>query len=320
MWYNRDLFEQEGIPFPQSDWTWDDCIQIAQELTKRDERGRPIQFGLMIGRWEWKDIFVAQWGGDLYTPEGTRCVLDTPEAIAGLDFARDLIFVHNVMPSATEEMAMATQGGWGSGVISLFGAGHGAMAIGGRWWLCILRNKDYAHLRLGAVNLPKGPYDRTWGGGRSTLVNANTKNIEGALAFLEYMYGPHWNRLINRQADALGPVMKCHYGEYEDEFLHNSDHPEEDYNAVWRTALETAEPVQVSPYVNGQTVDRILLKVSDLVWADLKSPANALRDATRDVNKAIVEQLRMDPELRERYFEDLARGARPAWDREEDAP
>lgn len=321
MWYNKTLFEEAGVPYPTPDWTWDDCIAIAKRLTIRDEKGRPVQFGLMMGRYDWPSVFLAQWGGRVYTPEGTRCVLDTPEAFAGLQFMLDLLHKHKVMPNATEELAMATAGGWGSGAISLFGAGRGAMAIGGRWWLCMFRNEDYKNLRLGAVTLPKGPHNRIFGGGRSTLVNANSKNLEGALCFLEYMHGPHWNRLINRQADALGPVMKYHYDTYEPEFLHNPEHPEEDYNAVWRTALEQAEVTEVSPYVNGQVVSRILMREeTDKVWADLKTAEEALRDAARQINQEIVDQLRRDPELKKRYDEDLARGARPAWDREEDAP
>jgi multiple sugar transport system substrate-binding protein len=320
VWYNKALFDAAGIPYPAPDWTWDDCIEIARKLTVRDARDRPVQFGLMMARLEWPAVFLAQWGGRMYTPEGTRCILDSPEGVAGLQFAMDLIHKYRVMPNWTEELAMATAGGWGMGPISMFGAGRGAMAIGGRWWLCMLRNKDYKGLRLGAVTLPKGPYDRVFGGGRSTLVNANSKHIEGALCFLEYMHGEYWNQLINHQADALGPVIKYHYGEYEAEFLHNPEHPEEDYNATWRTALEKAEITEVSPYVNGQAVDRVMLQETDKAWANLKSARETLTDVTGKVNREIVEVLRRDPVLRSRYYQDLARGARPAWDREEDAP
>ena len=50
-------------------------------------------------------------------------------------------------------------------------------------------------------------------------------------------------------------------------------------------------PFQVSPYVNGQTVDRLMTKQSDLVWAGLKSGVDAMRDFAQDVNEAIIEQL-----------------------------
>ncbi len=321
IWYNKKMFDEAGVPYPTSDWTWAEFIDIAERLTVRDARGRPRQFGLMMGRWDWQSIFLPKWGARFYTPEGTRCILDSPEAAAGAQFVRDLMFEYEVMPTATEEMAMATAGGWGSGPISMFGGGRAAMAIGGRWWLCILRQKDYAHLDLGAVAIPAGPVtDELWGGGRSTLVNANSENIDGALAFLEYMHGPHWNRLVNRQADALGPVRKYHYGEYEAEFLRNPEHPDEDYNDVWRTALENAVPTEVSPYVNGQRVERIMTKQTDLIWAGLKTGEEAMTDAAREINEAIVEQLEIDPVLREQYYAALEAGAQPAWDNKEDTP
>jgi len=317
LWFNKNLFDEAGIPYPRGGWTWEEFIPIAQKLTRFDDRGRPIQFGLMMGSWDWTSIFLGQWGASIYNPQGTRSALDSPEAAAAAQFYQDLIHKYGVLPSPTAETAMATSGGWGSGVISLFGAGRGAMAVGGRWWLCILRNKDYANLRLGAVELPYGPSKRIFGGGRSTLVNAKGNRIEGALKFLEYMHGKPWNDLINRQADGIGPVIKYNYTE---EFLLNPEHPEEDYNAVWRTALENAIPMEVSPYVNGQTVDRILLKQGDLLRENLKTGAEAMRDSARAINKAIIEQLEADPVLKERYYRDVAAGAKPAWDRPEDAP
>jgi hypothetical protein len=115
-------------------------------------------------------------------------------------------------------------------------------------------------------------------------------------------------------------VRKYHYGEYEETFLHNPDHPEEDYNAVWRTALETAIPEWSSPFVSGQLADRVMLKQTDLMRSGVKSGAEAMRAAAREINKAIVEQLRLDPDLHLRYQELVARGAPKAWDNEADAP
>ena len=317
MWCNKRLFDAAGLPYPKGDWTWEEFIPIAQSLTRFDERGRPDQFGLMMGWADWMDVLIAEWGGSVYTPEGTRSALDSSEAGEAMQFYQDLIYKYRVTPSPTQESAMASAGGWGSGIIALFGADKAAMAIGGRWWLCLLRREDFADLPLGAVELPAGPSRRIFGGGRSTLVNAKSKNIEGALTFLEYMHNKEWNDLINRQADALSPVMKYNYTE---EFLHNPEHPEEDYNEVWRTAMENATPRQVSPYVNGQTVDRILAKQADLVRANLKSGAEAMREAARKINEAIIEQLEIDPVLKARYYKDIERGAPPAWDDPKDAP
>ena len=321
IWYNKVIFDRMGVPYPEDDWTWDDFIETGRRLTVRNQRGDITQFAL-IGYWDWK-IAMFQFGAQFYTPKGTRCTLDSPEAARAMQFMQDLIYRYELMPTPLQETAMASAGGWGSGTIALFGAERSAMALGGRWWLCILRDESYSNLKLGAVQLPglrlpDGTISRRiWGGGRSTLVNATGKNLEGALCFLEYLHSKYWNDLINEQADALAPVIKYSYAE---EFLLNPEYPEEDYNAVWRAAMENADPEQVSPYVNGQTVERILWAQADLVKSNHKFGADAMRDATKKINEAIVDTLKRDPVLRDRYMRDLAAGALPAWDNEEDAP
>jgi multiple sugar transport system substrate-binding protein len=89
VWYNKRLFDEAHEPYPQSDWTWAEFIGVAQRLTKRDAQGRLIQLGF-VGYWDWQTALV-QWGGRIYTPEGTRCVLDSPEGVAAMQFMQDLI-------------------------------------------------------------------------------------------------------------------------------------------------------------------------------------------------------------------------------------
>ncbi len=209
IWYNKRLFDEAGIPYPDPHWTWDDFVAISQKLTVRDERGRPLQYGF-LGYWEWKSVLY-EWGASMYTPEGTRCALDSPESIAAFTFLQDLIFKHKVMPSYSEERYMARSGGWGADMLTMFAGERGAMAIGGRWWLQLLRNPEFEKLRLGAVPLPVGPTRRIMGSARATLVNANGEHIDAALKFIQCLHSQEWNELINKQADALAPVMKYSY-------------------------------------------------------------------------------------------------------------
>ena len=34
VWYNKTLFDEAGIPYPDGSWTWDEFYEIAQQLTK----------------------------------------------------------------------------------------------------------------------------------------------------------------------------------------------------------------------------------------------------------------------------------------------
>jgi len=236
-------------------------------------------------------------GGHIYSEDGTRCTVDGPKAIEAIQFMHDLMYEYHVMPTPVDEATMATQGGWGSGTITYFGAHKGAMALGGRWWLCTLR--DYEGLNLGVVEIPyvDEPIYRAYG--RATIINRYSPRREEALDFLLYEAGKDYNDLINRQADAVAAVVRYNYTP---EFLHNPDHPEEDYNEVWREVVKYGRADDWSPFVNGQAAMRIMTKQLDLVKNDQKPVPDALRDAAREVNEEIAETLEIDPSLRIQYY------------------
>lgn len=294
-WFNKDIFRRYGVPFPTGPWSWRQMIPIAQKLTIRGRNGRVQQYGLLCDWSIWQQ-FVRQWGGRVYTPDGTRCIVDSPQAIAGVQFLHDLIYKYHVMPTPVEQATMATEGGWGSGDISVFGAGKAAMAYGGRWWLCSLRS--YPGLHLGAVECPHGPVRIYIGGGRSSLINKNSPRRYQALAFIKYLAGKPYNDLINHQADALAPLKSA---SYTPQYLHDPAYPDEDFNAVWRDVVKYTVPEEVSPFVNPDLARRILTSQMDLVKSDQKSAADALRTAERQINQEIQKSLAIDPVLRARY-------------------
>jgi ABC-type glycerol-3-phosphate transport system substrate-binding protein len=318
IFYNKGIFDEEGIAYPQSGWTWEEMVALAERLTKRDKWGRPIRFGLMSTTvLDWRHL-LPNWGAAPFTPEGTRCMLDTPEAIEAIGkVVYDPLYVNRITPTPVDEVALASAGGWGTGPIAQFGMGKGAMAIGARWWLCLLRNEAYKDLRLGAVAIPKAKTGLVYAYGKSTVINANCKNKEGALRFMEYMHSREWTELLNRQADALGPMREYCYTE---EYLFNPDYPNEDYNQVFLDGMENSLPLCTSPYINGQRYEIITNKYIDFIRTDIMGVEEALTKAAREVNEEIVELLRVSPDLYERYRQDLAKGALPAWDNQEDAP
>jgi multiple sugar transport system substrate-binding protein len=304
IWYNKDIFDACGVPYPKGECTWEQFIPLAQKLTVKDQNGRPKHFGLLADWWGWKQ-FVYQYGGRVYSEDGTRCVLDSPGAIAGMQLFHDLMYKYHVMPSPSDEQNMATTGGWGSGTITLFSGGRGAMAVGGRWWLCTLR--DNKKLRLGVVPAPFGPKKVYWAYGRASLVNKNSPRRREALDFLRYLAGREYNDLINHQADALAPIKKyC----YTPEYLHDPEFPAEDYNDVWRDVMRYGIPEEISPFVDGHAAGRLIDKQLDLVRSDEESVEKAMRNAARQVNEEIQKTLARDPQLRERYDRTLG-GRRP---------
>jgi multiple sugar transport system substrate-binding protein len=295
IWINKDAFQAAGIPLPKTPWTWDQFILLAQKLTIRDKDGRPTQFGFLMDWWNFGH-FEATFGGHLFTPDGTQCALNSPGNIQALQLMHDLVYKYRVTPSPVEESGMASTGGWGSGTTNLFGAKRAAMALGGRWWLANLRTMQGQHLSV--VESPYGTVRAASTNGRGTLINVKSPHREEALQFLLYLASPEYEKLIDQQADGIAAFKKYCQGPA---FELNPEHPEENYNDAWRAASEEAVAPETSPYVNGQVVENILNKQIDLVKSDVKTPAQAMKDAADQVNAEIQKKLDENPVLRKQW-------------------
>ncbi len=305
LWYNKELVESEGVTLPKGPTTWAEFLPIAQKLTQRDASGKVERFGVLVSWSKWPE-FVRQWGGHMYSADGTRAAIDSREAVAAIEFMLDLMYRYRVTPSPADEAAMATQGGWGSGHITWFMSGRAATAIGGRWWLCMPDMRKNPKLKLGVVEAPYGREHVFVGYGRSTVINKHSPHREQALEFLLYQAGSTYNELINHQADALAPVPKYSYGE---RFLRDPDFPEEDYNDVWRAVTEHAEPAESSPFINGQIASRIINTQLDLVRNRAKTVPAALAQAAREIDSEIAHTLARDPSLKERWQKSTGKAA-----------
>ena len=148
MYYNKDLFAREGLPEPKADWTWDDFLRAAKALTKdTDGDGRIDQFGFISPGWFNELVWL--WGGGGYdlNPPMTRCVVDSPGAIRGLQFQYDLVFKYHVCPQVREMAQM--------GQDSLFNAGKLGMGLGGTYWMAFCR--ELTGVNWDVVMPPRGP-------------------------------------------------------------------------------------------------------------------------------------------------------------------
>lgn len=285
IWFHKDIFREEGVPFPKGPYTWPDFLKLAEKMTKKDANGRITRYGLLFEWYGWQNFLYA-YGGRVFSPDGKTCTLDAPNAIAAIQLMGDLIWKYHVSPSPSEEAAMATNGGWGSGGITYFGSKRGAMALGGRWWLATLGSYN---LDLGVAVTPTGNSNDTYGYGRATLVNKNAKNLKGAIEFLKYLAGPTYNGLINEQKDGV-----CAFEQY-------AKFPQRSEADTWLQLAKRAVPGQVSPYIDGNVSDKLIQIQLDLVKAGDKTADQAMHDAARDINTEIQKNIAKYPSLKAQY-------------------
>ena len=86
MFYRTDIFEELGLELPE---TWEELIHILPIIQRRN-----MDVGVDAGSY---NTFLFQFGGDLYTSDGSACIADSETGINAFDFFT-LLFVDYQLP------------------------------------------------------------------------------------------------------------------------------------------------------------------------------------------------------------------------------
>jgi multiple sugar transport system substrate-binding protein len=214
LYYNRDLFDAAGVAYPTDDWTWDDFLAAAQQLTIK-EGDRTTQWGAELGYligWDggWQALAEAN-GADIidtsFNPTEVR--LDDPAVIASWQFMQDLVYTHQVAPPPAVSEALAEAGG---PLLS----GTVAMVPDGCW---MLPNYKEADFNLGVALLPQGTEGRVspvwWaGGGFGYMIPQASQNQDLAWEWLRWLAAdPEANALIAGTGVGCGLPLVMAYDE-----------------------------------------------------------------------------------------------------------
>ncbi|MCL4264546.1 MAG: sugar ABC transporter substrate-binding protein [Anaerolineae bacterium] len=107
VYFNQDLFDAAGVPYPAPGWTRDDFLVAARALTQDLDGDSVIdQYGASIEPTIFRLApFVWQNGGDIVDSRAqpTRLTLDSPEAITAFQWLVDLRLKEGVTPDAVAE-------------------------------------------------------------------------------------------------------------------------------------------------------------------------------------------------------------------------
>ena len=120
--YNKDLFDQAGIDYPDSSWTREDVDKAAEAIRALgdDIYGiyQPVTYN------EFYKV-AAQYGGSLLSADGKQFTINSPENIKALQSMVDRVEKTNVQPTAEQ---MGGMGDW-----DLFESGRLGMIPTGTW-------------------------------------------------------------------------------------------------------------------------------------------------------------------------------------------
>ncbi|HLH74288.1 MAG TPA: extracellular solute-binding protein [Chloroflexota bacterium] len=252
--YNKDLFDKAGVPYPTDQWKWDpesggDLLEAAKKLTTGSGPNRQYGFiGPVAGQRFWWN-FVWMNGGDVLDKSwGKQIVLNSPEALAALQFCGDLAAKYQVSPAVED---YATQN-----ADAMFWAGRAAMTTNGDWVLANYRKNIGTRFKWDVAPLPIGPK------GRISETNSlgygiwtGSKQQDAAWTYVK------WLGKEGEIALAKGGAVFPAYVPAVDDFVSAM----KDFNMKpFVDAQKNAHPIPESPYFN--QLDDDLTKELTEVW------------------------------------------------------
>jgi multiple sugar transport system substrate-binding protein len=284
LYYNRDLFDEAGVPYPPADaasaYTWDQLVETAKLLTL-DNDGRNAadpefdpdnikQYGITIPRWHygWYPLLRSN-GGDFTDETGTQFIMDSPEAVDLFQKLQDLIHVHHVSPTPTQDENMPATN-------VRLQTRRVAIAVDGQW---ALLDVAATGMNFGMGVLPKLQEPRTILSCASTVISADTPNVEAAVEF----YVSHTDPALNITPFANGlwmPLERKYYTDPAliDSWTANDAHPPEFRTAVIDYTLNNSVNHIAETLQNWSALDPRITSSLDPLWLNEKNATDVLAD------------------------------------------
>ena len=186
VFYNKDLFDKAGVPYPRAPWTWTDYAQIAQQITSRSES----IYGSSMMNYPYMFYFLArQQNVPAYKPDGTSN-FDHPAFAESLKFFKDMTEVYQAQRSYTDFVAERTAWDHFASSNSI------GMHFVGSWYTGLLTNyTDYPRdWRWGVVPSPAaGPNgNNNLVAGGTWAVNKNAQNPGNAARYVAFVSNNYW--------------------------------------------------------------------------------------------------------------------------------
>lgn len=201
IFYNKNLFDEAGVSYPDDNWNMKKFLNIAKQLTKK-KNNRIIQYGYY--GWSWQN-FVYAFGGKFVDniKKPRKCLLKSANAINGLTFYKDLIYKYEVMPSPSSiEM----------GFNEMFMTGKVAMYGSGIWDTPVLR--DIKRFKWDVAMFPKGPSGHRGfaTGGSGYAISKTAKDPQLAYKLLKVISGSYGQKKLAEAGLAQPALKKLAYG------------------------------------------------------------------------------------------------------------
>lgn len=248
LWYNKDMFDEAGIEYPNEDWSWDDLYAAAKKLTTKNDDGTFKTFGFQAQSWAYAaSCYLESKGLSYISPDGTTAdgYFNSPEMADALDWYFGMAEGDDRVSPTTADTDT-----YGDGT-SMMISGKLAMFISGGWVKSGLEN---AGANYGTALIPGDHTSYICAAGYA--IGSRCKNPEAAWEVLKLLTGEKASEL-RTQYEAVLPTSKAQMDKLAATFT-------DDQKALLKTLDYGVQPIGLRGAL-GSKINEILSNTFDRV-------------------------------------------------------
>jgi multiple sugar transport system substrate-binding protein len=190
LYYNKDLFDERRVDYPNGSWSHDDYREAMRRMTRDTASdGTPDVWGSMVDiGWERLQVHVNGWGGHFVDPgDPTKSKMADMESLDALEWVRERMWTDRTMASSLDIKNIPVR--------DAFVHGQLAMVEDGSWSLKdILETTTF---RVGVSPFPAGPKRRvTLATTDGFGIYAGTRSPDAAWELLKFLISPDYGRAM----------------------------------------------------------------------------------------------------------------------------
>lgn len=253
MWYSTELFQQAGVQEPSDDWTWDDFLSAAEQVTQPGEvYGMHVSSAYFASVMPW----LLTNGASTLNEDWTQSTISEPAAIEAAEWMRSLV-----------EQGISPQPGGEFDAFATMAQGRLAMFGGGRWPTAAMRELDYVD-KVKLVAWPQRVRKGSPVGWDGHPIMRASENKDAAWEFVKFLASKEAQQIEVQQG---GPTVPPRQSLATSEaFLANAP---EGMNKLYE-ALDYATPIP-SPDA-GNVIEQDVIDTFNQILAGNSEPEEAL--------------------------------------------
>ena len=273
LFYNKDIFDAAGVPYPDNDMTWTEFEDLALQLTSGE--GANKIYGAHFHSW---NACVQNWG----VQDGKHTIMS-----GEYSFFKPYYEMVLRMQKAGSCMDYGTIQGSGIGYTDVFARGQVAMLPMGSWLIQTMIQKNAtgeSTVNWGVAVIPHAedvPNGYTVGATTPICINNASKNKDAAWRFVSFLAGPEGAQILAE----CGQVPALSGEEYLEAYAAADGMPDDILDGLYATHISPDRPAMDKV----TEIDQMLLAEHQLILLGEETVDEGIANMNRNYAEIMAE-------------------------------